>query len=50
MVWIEVPAVHKPWYWNFFLHWTFLLEVVVVVWAAVVFYRRRRVGGGRGES
>ena len=42
VVWFHVPAVHHPWYWNFFLHWTFLLEIAVILWAAAVFWRRRR--------
>ncbi len=42
IVWFHVPAVHLPWYWSFFLHWTFLLEIAVILWAAAVFWRRRR--------
>lgn len=42
VVWFHVPAVHQPWYWNFFLHWTFLFEITVIVWAVLVFVRRRR--------
>jgi hypothetical protein len=28
-----VPAIYKPWWLNFFLHWSFLLEIAVIVWA-----------------
>jgi membrane-bound metal-dependent hydrolase YbcI (DUF457 family) len=42
MVWVNVPAVHKPWYWNFFLHWTFLLEIGVILWATAIWLRRRK--------
>jgi len=28
-----VEAVYKPWWLNFVLHWSFLLEILVVVWA-----------------
>ncbi|MEH6490926.1 metal-dependent hydrolase [Halopseudomonas sp.] len=38
--WIDQPfvlftvqAVYTPWWLNFFLHWTFALELVVVAWA-----------------
>lgn len=42
VVWIELPALHRPWYWNFFLHWTFLLEIAVILTAALIWIRRRR--------
>lgn len=36
----EVPAVTKPWWLNFFIHWSFGVEILICAWAAVV-YRRR---------
>jgi hypothetical protein len=38
-----VPALYKPWWLNFFLHWSFLLEVAVIAWA-VWLWRRTSVG------
>ncbi len=34
-----VPALYKPWWLNFVLHWSFAVELVIVVWA---FYLLRR--------
>jgi hypothetical protein len=42
ITWFYVPAVHKPWWLNFFLHWTFLFEVAVIVWAGLILRRRRK--------
>lgn len=42
VTWFHVPATHKPWWLNFFLHWTFLFEVLVIVWAGIIFTRRRK--------
>jgi inner membrane protein len=35
-----VPSLYQPWWLNFILHWSFLLEVLVAGWA-VVLYRRK---------
>lgn len=34
-----VPSLYKPWWLNFFLHWSFLLEILVLVWAAFLLRR-----------
>lgn len=35
-----VPAVFKPWWLNFILHWSFAAEIAICIWAIVI-YRRR---------
>jgi len=30
---VTVAAVHKPWWLNFLVHWTMLLEAAIVLWA-----------------
>lgn len=35
-----VPALFKPWWLNFFFHWSFAVELVMCLWALTV-YRRR---------
>lgn len=37
----HVPARYHPWWLNFFLHWSFMLEMALVV-AAIGLWRRRR--------
>jgi inner membrane protein len=34
-----VPALHKPAWLNFILHWSFALEIGIVVWAAYLWRR-----------
>ena len=34
-----VPALYKPWWLNFILHWSFGLELVVLLWAALIWRR-----------
>jgi inner membrane protein len=34
-----VPALYKPWWLNFLLHWSFALELAVVVWAVYLWCR-----------
>ena len=34
-----VPAVFHPWWLNFILHWSFLLELAVIVWAVWLWRR-----------
>ena len=29
-----VPALYKPWWLNFLLHWSFAMELAVIAWAA----------------
>jgi hypothetical protein len=36
----RVPAVHKPWWLNFLLHWSMLLEAAIVI-AALALWRRK---------
>lgn len=35
-----VPALFKPWWLNFILHWSFAVELAICLWALVV-YRKR---------
>lgn len=35
-----VPALFKPWWLNFILHWSFAIELAILAWAFLV-YRRR---------
>ncbi|PZU52841.1 MAG: hydrolase [Thauera sp.] len=37
-----VPALYKPWWLNFFLHWSFALELAICAWALATYRRRRR--------
>lgn len=32
----NVPAIYKPWWLNFILHWTFALEIFVLIWSFVL--------------
>ncbi|WP_090622810.1 metal-dependent hydrolase [Azotobacter beijerinckii] len=34
------PSLYKPWWLNFLLHWSFLLELFVVFWAILIFRRK----------
>ncbi len=36
---VTVPALYKPWWLNFMLHWSFLLELGVVIWALALWRR-----------
>jgi hypothetical protein len=36
-----VPALYHPWWLNFFLHWSFALEVSICLWAIVFWHRQR---------
>jgi hypothetical protein len=38
-----VPAIYTPWWLNFILHWSFMLELVFV-FCAVALWRRERLG------
>jgi hypothetical protein len=42
----SVPALYQPWWLNFFLHWSFALELCIVA-AAFVFRRRQGTILGR---
>jgi inner membrane protein len=42
-----VPALHHPWWLNFALHGSFLLELVIVGWAAGLAVSARGAGAGR---
>ena len=37
-----VPALYKPWWLNFILHWSFLFELLVLAWAGFLYRRRSR--------
>ena len=41
-VMFTVPAIFKPWWLNFILHWSFAVELAICVWALLI-YRRRQV-------
>ncbi|WP_084600606.1 metal-dependent hydrolase [Aromatoleum toluclasticum] len=36
-----VPALYKPWWLNFLLHWSFAIEIAVVVWAIYLWRKAR---------
>ena len=36
----SVPAVFKPWWLNFILHWSFAVELAIWLWALLIFRRR----------
>jgi LexA-binding, inner membrane-associated putative hydrolase len=38
-----VPAIYKPWWLNFLLHWSFGIEIMVVCWA--IYLWRTNIGG-----
>ena len=40
-----VPSVYKPWWLNFILHWSFLLELFIVFFAIFIFRRNRTAAG-----
>lgn len=35
-----VPALYKPWWLNFILHWSFAFELVLLAWAVLVWRRK----------
>jgi inner membrane protein len=39
---VDVPAVHSWWVWNFFAHWTFIVEVILVIVAVFLYSRGDR--------
>jgi inner membrane protein len=38
---VHVPDSYSPWYFNFFLHWTFALELLLVGLAIFVYFAER---------
>ena len=38
----SVPALYKPWWLNFLLHWSFALELALWVWAGLLYRARRK--------
>ena len=38
----EVPAVYKPWWLNFLLHWSFVLEISLYYWAYVLWKSQQK--------
>lgn len=38
---VTVPALHQPWWLNFIVHWTFVLELIVVA-AAIALWSKSR--------
>ncbi len=34
-----VPAIYKPWWLNFLLHWSFGLEIILVCWAVYLWIK-----------
>jgi hypothetical protein len=36
-----VPALYKPWWLNFVLHWSFALELALVLWAVFLWHRNK---------
>ena len=49
-VWVDIPAVHDWWVWNFILHWTFGLEVLLVIGALYVAYTKSGNEQAAGEA
>lgn len=39
-----VPALYRPWWLNFFLHWSMLIELTICATAAIIFLRRNLHG------
>lgn len=37
----HVPAIYQPWWLNFILNWSFLLELLIIVTASIVFVSKR---------
>jgi inner membrane protein len=37
-----VTARYDPWWLNFFLHWSFALEVAITAWAVIVFRKQKK--------
>ncbi len=42
-----VPALYKPWWLNFILHWSFLSELFLFVWAIAIFKRHPDISSDR---
>ena len=38
----SVPALYKPWWLNFLLHWSFALELALWAWAGLLYRARRK--------
>lgn len=38
----HIEALHQPWWLNFLLHWSFLLELSICLVAVIIFLRSRR--------
>jgi inner membrane protein len=43
-----VPALHEPWWLNFILHWSFLLEIFILGWSILMYSRSRRLVDYKG--
>lgn len=39
---VTIKAVYQPWWLNFFLHWTFLAELLIIAASVAIFMRNRR--------
>lgn len=37
-----VPAITKPWWLNFVIHWSFAVEVFICFWAGFLFFYKKR--------
>ena len=35
----SIPARHGYWLWNYFLHWTALVELIIISFAAITFWK-----------
>ena len=38
-----VPAVYRPWWLNFFLHWSMLVELLICAWASYLFFSCKKM-------
>lgn len=50
MIPVKIEAIYQPWWLNFILHWTFLLEVGIAAAAIAVWVIRRRRRRGRVQA
>ena len=46
----HVPALYHPWWLNFVLHWSFVVELLICAWAFQVYRRRSRILASQGPS
>jgi len=45
-----VPALFRPWWVNFILHWSFAVELVICIWSLIIYKRRSRANNSIREK